>query len=226
MLSSKNYVQVLITVLVNGGATTYMLRYWDLFDRAYSARPAHSPPPQRLQVLVPSRDVDDHDDDDGYHNGTKMSTTGSYAALPGHPHPNSVQGMWLVRRANTTHAVSPGVGGSHSANLTEYALPAAQASVRGSHRRLHAEPCVAHDEQNVSSEHGLRRLGRSVSCMCRNVIESIHDFQRQGGLNKQLEHLDKVFSSYLIAPGKQGDGANYTEAVDTDRPHNTDIEEQ
>jgi hypothetical protein len=34
---------------------------------------------------------------------------------------------------------------------------------------------------------------------CRTVIDSIHDFQRQGGLSKQFEQLDKVFSTYLVA---------------------------
>jgi hypothetical protein len=38
------------------------------------------------------------------------------------------------------------------------------------------------------------------------VIDSIHDFQRQGGVKKQLEHLDKVFSSYLLAPDAGSDG--------------------
>jgi hypothetical protein len=38
--------------------------------------------------------------------------------------------------------------------------------------------------------------------MCRTVgqvIDSIHDFQRQGGLNRQFEHLDNLFSAYLVA---------------------------
>lgn len=42
------------------------------------------------------------------------------------------------------------------------------------------------------------------------MIDSIHDFQRQGGLTKQFEHLDKVFSTYLVAPAEeQGDGLQH-----------------
>lgn len=35
------------------------------------------------------------------------------------------------------------------------------------------------------------------------MIDSIHDFQRQGGLNTQFAHLDKVFSTYLVAPTEE-----------------------
>lgn len=40
----------------------------------------------------------------------------------------------------------------------------------------------------------------------RKVIESIHDFQRQGGLSRQLEQFDRVLSSYLIAPPSAAEG--------------------
>jgi hypothetical protein len=40
----------------------------------------------------------------------------------------------------------------------------------------------------------------------RKVIDSIHDFQRQGGLTRQFEQLDRLVSSYLIPPLSDADG--------------------
>lgn len=202
-----------------------MLRHWDLFDSEYSTRPARSPPPQRLQVLVPSRDVDDPEHDDSYQNGTKISTTGSCVTLPCHSNLDSGQGPWLVRRPTSTYTETRRLSktaGFHVADREESAtLPSS--TVLPTH--YSGSQCGNQAELSVSS-HRCSPVRRYVGCMCRNVIESIHDFQRQGGLNKQLEHLDKVFSSYLIAPDMPGDDSTYARAAGTDPPGDVDVEEQ
>ena len=34
---------------------------------------------------------------------------------------------------------------------------------------------------------------------CRGLIQSIHDYQRQGGLTRQFEQLDRAVTDYLVA---------------------------
>jgi hypothetical protein len=60
---------VLITVLVNGGASPYLLKAWDLFDTSY-ADGARSPPPVQFSVL-PAHD--DASGSDGHANGTNRT---------------------------------------------------------------------------------------------------------------------------------------------------------
>lgn len=223
-------MQVLITVLVNGGATTYMLRRWDLFDSTYTAGGARSPPPQRLQVLVPSGNRDDDDHQDGYQNGAKISTTGSYAVSSCPANADSSQGLWLLRRTAAASRSKSGVlPRGICCPVSAMGLHTAQAPLIEIHRCHKSSQCV-----HVAEAKALRLISiqwfssvrRSFVCVCRNVIESIHDFQRQGGLNKQLEHLDKVFSSYLIAPGNTGEDAEYVQAVGDDPTRDHDVDEQ
>lgn len=228
LMPTASHMQVLITVLVNGGATTYMLRHWDLFDSEYSSRPARSPPPQRLQVLVPSRDdVDQPEHEDGYQNGAKISTTGSCVTLPCHANLGSGQGPWLVRRPTNNHTETRRLfneAGFHVAFRGVSAVPSCSTALP---THCCGSQCRNQAELSDSSQHKyFRSVGRYIGCICRNVIESIHDFQRQGGLNKQLEHLDKVFSSYLIAPDMPGDESKYVRAASTDPPGDADVEEQ
>lgn len=219
------HVQVLITVLVNGGATSYMLRYWDLFDSEYSTRPARSPPPQRLQVLVPSRDMDDPDHDADYQNGTKISTTGSYATFSCQAHLESAQGIRLLRRAATHRPETRRLLPSRGNDIAVWGMSAVHPCLTQLSEQCHRSKLVYKDEASAWGR-GVKSVGRYIGRICRNVIETIHDFQRQGGLNKQLEHLDKVFSSYLIAPDKQGDETNYVMATGTDPAAEPPVEEQ
>lgn len=34
--------------------------------------------------------------------------------------------------------------------------------------------------------------------MCRGLIKSIHDYQRQGGLTKQFEQIDRAVTDYFV----------------------------
>lgn len=70
--------QVLITVLFNGGASTYLLSYWELFDSRECMSPA--PGGHSLAVLVPqtSNDLDGDGGAGGQHH--QPSNTGSYVS--------------------------------------------------------------------------------------------------------------------------------------------------
>ena len=225
-------MQVLITVLVNGGATTYMLRYWDLFDSAYTSGSARSPPSQRLEVLVPSGNGDEEDHNDGYSNGTKINATGSCVVSPCQAQLDSSHGLWLVRRstASSRQSVCGRTPGHDCCSELAMGSKFSEAPLIEMYRRGNDRQYVHLAETSTNRlffAQMLSSVRTRLVCLCRNVIESIHDFQRQGGLNKQLEHLDKVFSSYLIAPGNQDEGdSEYVRTVAEDPSEDPVVEEQ
>jgi hypothetical protein len=41
----------------------------------------------------------------------------------------------------------------------------------------------------------------SVPGACRSLIETIHDYQRQGGLTRQFEQIDRAVTDYFVVTG-------------------------